>query len=183
MIFFFFPQRWNKKREPQVDHKKQMTSIIRENRLFLLISLFNTLFINEFFLFFFLNLVKLPWSTSPPRSGNQTWLAESLWSASSFCLSSTSRSSEPSAVSFEAGSTAELVDLKVTQISWSTKTKVAALLVMKRAAVVNSISYGLTVFIVCKGRGQRPSLNVRCSVLSVFFLSLVYEKWLFRFCL
>lgn len=73
--------------------------------------------------FFFLNLVKLPWSTSPPRSGNHTWRAESLWSALSFCLSSTSRSSEPSAVSFEAGPTAELADLKVTQISWSTKTK------------------------------------------------------------
>lgn len=140
-------------------------------------------FMNFSFFFFFLNLVKLPWSTSPSRSGNQTWLAESLWSALSFCLSSTSCSSEPSAVSFEAGSNAELVDLKVTQISRSTKTKVAALLVLKRSTVVNSISYGLTVFIVCKGRGQRPSLNVRCSVLSVFFVSLVYEKWLFRFCL
>lgn len=51
---------------------------------------------------------------------------------------------------------------------------------LKRSRVVNSLSYSLTVFIVCaRAEANVPPLNVRCSVLSVFFLSLVYEKWLF----
>lgn len=90
-----------------------MTSITRENHIFLLISLFNTLFIQDFFfivLCIFFNLVK----AALVDVSVQVWksnltVVEGLWSASSVSLYSTSHSLEQSAVSFEAGWTTELV--------------------------------------------------------------------------
>lgn len=78
-----------------------MTSITRENHVFLVISLFNTLF---FFVFLFFK----PGQAALVNVSVQVWksdltVVESLWPASSICLYSTNHSFEQSAVSFEAG--------------------------------------------------------------------------------
>lgn len=153
---------------------------------FFFISLFNTLFVEEFF--FFLFFFFKPGQAALVDVSVQFWksdltVVESLWSASSICLYSTSHSFEQSAVSFDAGWTTELVtkwfDGHRASFELKKKKKVALLLVPKHSVVINSLSYSLTVLVVCARAEANPFLNVRCSVLNVLSLSLVYEKWPF----
>lgn len=147
-FFFVLKMSWNK-REPQRDHKKQMTSITRENHVFLLTALFKTLFIKDFFLFFF-----KPGQAALIDVFVPVWKSDLTSRKSLVCLVHLSLQYQPQfwAVSSEFWSrinrwTSLFEGHRA--LFLSIKPKVAAWLVLKCSRVVNSLSYSLTVFIVC----------------------------------